>query len=50
MRTTQDLIAELRTEAANAEFVLLVVGFPTESKVVSASRPEAEKLSSHAGR
>ncbi len=43
MRTTKDLIAELQAEAASAEFVLLVVGFQTESKIVDARQPDAQE-------
>ena len=42
-RTTKELIAELRAEATKAEFVLLVVGFPTESKIVDARQPDAQE-------
>lgn len=44
MGTTKDLIAELRAEAAAAEFVVLVVGFPNETKMVASALSDAEAL------
>ena len=44
MRTTRALIAELRAEAANAELVLLVVGFPNETKMVPSKITDANAL------
>jgi hypothetical protein len=43
-RSTNDLIAELRAEAAKAEFVLLAVGFPQETKFVSSKFTDAQAL------
>jgi len=44
MRTTRDLIVELRAEAARAEFVLLAVGFPTETKMVCSTPSNVDAL------
>lgn len=44
MRTTRDVIVELRAEAAKAEFVLLAVGFPTETKMVSSTQSDVGSL------
>ncbi len=44
MRTTQDSITELHMEAANADFVFLVVGFPNESKFVDSSLQDTQAL------
>jgi len=44
MRTTKDLIAELRAEAATAAMVMLAVGFPSESKMVRSDQSDADAL------
>jgi hypothetical protein len=44
MRSTKDLIAELRAEAANADVVVLAVGFPNETKMIPATFTDAEAL------
>lgn len=44
MRTTGDLIVEFRAEAAESEFVLLAVGFPTETKMVSSAQSDTDAL------
>lgn len=42
MRTSDELSAERHTEAHSADFVVLVVGFPAESKFVSSALPHDE--------
>jgi hypothetical protein len=44
MRTTKDLIAELRAQAFNADYVVLVVAFPNETKMVASTLSDAEAL------
>jgi hypothetical protein len=46
MRTTKEPIAELQAEAATAEFVVLAVGFPKETKMVNATLSDAQALAS----
>jgi len=46
MRTPKELIAELRSEAAHAVFVVLAVGFPNETKMVHSTLTDAEALKS----
>jgi hypothetical protein len=44
MRTTKDLIAELRTEASQGEYAYLAVGFPNETKMLSARKGDGDAL------
>jgi hypothetical protein len=44
MRTTNELIAELRNESTGCAFVLLVVGFERESKMVSSNLNDTDAL------
>ena len=44
MRTSKELIEELRAEASSAEFVVLAVGFPQETKMVNSTLTDAEAL------